>query len=148
VMLSHDGEIAPASVRQVSKETWIAFASLLGIAIYLIARFLFHAPYSDWALIAVLVSGAPLLFDLLKKLAALEVGSDALAGISIVTSAILGEYLAGAIIVLMLAGLLFGLASPWLVLPRMDAAFGLLPAGRRYAPDAACEPLSTAPRRV
>ena len=45
-------------------------------------------------------------------------------------------------------GLLFGLASAWLVLPRMDAAFGLPPAGRRYAPDAACEPLSTAPRRV
>jgi len=89
-----------------SKETWIAFASLLGIAAYLVARFLFRAPerYNEWLLIAVLVAGAPLLFDLLKKLAALEVGSDALAGISIVTSAILGEYLAGAIIVLMLSG--------------------------------------------
>jgi len=86
------------------KETWIAVASVLGIAIYLIARFAFHARFSEWALIAVLVSGAPLLFDLLKKLAAFEVGSDALAGISIITSAILGEYLAGAIIVLMLSG--------------------------------------------
>jgi uncharacterized membrane protein len=45
-------------------------------------------------------------------------------------------------------GLLFGLASAWLVLPRLDAAFGLPPAVARYAPDAACEPLSTAPRRV
>jgi heavy metal translocating P-type ATPase len=89
-----------------SKETWIALAAILGIAVYLVARFLFHLPpgISDWSLIAVLVAGTPLLFDLLKKLIAIEVGSDALAGISIITSAILGEYLAGAIIVLMLAG--------------------------------------------
>ena len=89
-----------------SKETWIALLSILGIAVYLVARFLFHLPpgLSNWSLIAVLVAGTPLLFDLLKKLIALEVGSDALAGISIITSAILGEYLAGAIIVLMLAG--------------------------------------------
>jgi uncharacterized membrane protein len=45
-------------------------------------------------------------------------------------------------------GLLFGLASAWLVLPRLDASFGLRPATTGYAPDAACEPLSTAPRRV
>jgi len=45
-------------------------------------------------------------------------------------------------------GLLFGLASAWLVLPRLDTAFGLRPATTGYAPDAACEPLSTAPRRV
>jgi uncharacterized membrane protein len=45
-------------------------------------------------------------------------------------------------------GLLFGVASAWLVLPRLDASFGLQRAARGYAPDAACEPLSTAPRRV
>ncbi|HXH39975.1 MAG TPA: heavy metal translocating P-type ATPase [Thermoanaerobaculia bacterium] len=92
--------------RWLSKETWIALVSLLGIAVYLVLRFLLHAPthISELSLIAVLLAGLPLLFDLLKKLAAFEVGSDALAGISIVTSAILGEYLAGAIIVLMLAG--------------------------------------------
>ncbi|MEA2235341.1 MAG: hypothetical protein QOC81_65 [Thermoanaerobaculia bacterium] len=88
----------------MSKTGWIAFASLLGITVYLITRFVFHSRFSEWALIAVLIAGLPLLFDLLKKLAAFEVGSDALAGISIVTSAILGEYLAGAIIVLMLSG--------------------------------------------
>ena len=90
----------------MTKETWIAFASLLGIGVYLVARFLLRAPerYSEWALIVVLIASAPLLFDLLKKLATFEVGSDALAGISIVTSVILGEYLAGAIIVLMLSG--------------------------------------------
>jgi len=90
-------------VSTIGKNTWIAFASLLGIALYLVLRFLLHQPL-QWPLIAVIVIGTPLLFDLLKKLAAFEVGADALAGISIITSAILGEYLAGAIIVLMLAG--------------------------------------------
>jgi heavy metal translocating P-type ATPase len=97
----------PTQTKQrLSKETGIALASLLGIAIYLVLRFVVHAPERTWAwpLFVVLIAGAPLLFDLLKKLAALEVGSDALAGISIITSAILGEYLAGAIIVLMLSG--------------------------------------------
>lgn len=97
-------ETADSTGGLMSKTGWIAFASLIGIAIYLIARFAFHARFAEWALIAVLVAGVPLLFDLLKKLARFEVGSDALAGISIITSAILGEYLAGAIIVLMLAG--------------------------------------------
>jgi heavy metal translocating P-type ATPase len=97
-VLSHDGgDVAVAAWRQLSKETWIAAASLLGIAAYLIVR-------NDWALIAVLFLAIPLMFDLLKDLAKFEVGSDALAGISIVTSALLGEYLAGAIIVLMLSG--------------------------------------------
>jgi uncharacterized membrane protein len=35
-------------------------------------------------------------------------------------------------------GLLFGFASGWLVLPRLDVAFGLQPASRRYAPEASC----------
>jgi len=39
-------------------------------------------------------------------------------------------------------GLLFGLASAWLVLPRLDASFGLQPAASQYAPDATCEPVS------
>jgi uncharacterized membrane protein len=45
-------------------------------------------------------------------------------------------------------GLVFGLASAWLVLPRLDAAFGLQPAPAAYAADTACEPLSTAARRA
>jgi len=39
-------------------------------------------------------------------------------------------------------GLLFGLASAWLVLPRLDASFGLQPAASQYAPDATCERVS------
>jgi uncharacterized membrane protein len=37
-------------------------------------------------------------------------------------------------------GLLFGLASAWLVLPRLDVAFGLQPAGDGYAPGTPCDP--------
>ncbi len=37
-------------------------------------------------------------------------------------------------------GLLFGLASGWLVLPRLDDAFGVQLANRRYAPGASCSP--------
>jgi uncharacterized membrane protein len=43
-----------------------------------------------------------------------------------------------------MTGLLFGLASAWLVLPRLDAAFGLRPVPRRYSPEASCEPIPLA----
>jgi len=48
--------------------------------------------------------GVPLVFELCKKAFAGEFGSDLLAGISIVTSLILGEYLAGVFVILMLSG--------------------------------------------
>jgi uncharacterized membrane protein len=44
-------------------------------------------------------------------------------------------------------GLLFGLASAWLVLPRLDASFGLQPRAAGYAPATACEQLSPQPPR-
>jgi heavy metal translocating P-type ATPase len=50
------------------------------------------------------IGGIPLVAGLGMKLARGEFGADLLAGISIVTAAILGQYLAGAIVVLMLAG--------------------------------------------
>jgi len=55
-------------------------------------------------LAALALGGLPLLGDLLRKFLKREFGSDLLGGISIVTSVLLGEYLAGAIIVLMLSG--------------------------------------------
>jgi heavy metal translocating P-type ATPase len=51
-----------------------------------------------------LVGGLPLVGDLLAKLLTGRFGSDLLAGISIVTSMLLGEYLAGVLVVLMLSG--------------------------------------------
>ena len=53
---------------------------------------------------ALALGGIPILITLGKKVWAREFGSDLLAGISILTSVILGQYLVGAIIVLMLSG--------------------------------------------
>jgi uncharacterized membrane protein len=44
-------------------------------------------------------------------------------------------------------GLLFGLTSAWLVLPRLDASFGRPPVPSKYAPEAPCERLSPLSRR-
>lgn len=93
--------------RVVSTTTVIALFAALGISGYVVARYTLHVPFSQcrWLLIAVLaVGGAPLVIGLARRLFAGEFGSDLLAGISIVTSAVLGEYLAGAIVVLMLSG--------------------------------------------
>ena len=51
-----------------------------------------------------LLGGVPLVSGLLGKLFAGTFGSDLLAGVSIVTSVVLGEYLAGVLVVLMLSG--------------------------------------------
>ncbi len=55
-------------------------------------------------LAAFLFGGVPLLLDLLGKLLRRQFGSDLLAGLSIVVSLVLSEYLAGALVILMLSG--------------------------------------------
>ncbi|HEX5069045.1 MAG TPA: heavy metal translocating P-type ATPase [Vicinamibacterales bacterium] len=88
----------------------IAAASAIGIAVHLIVRFLVPAAWlpagaADWPLWCVLVAGGgPLLVTLARSLVRGRLGADWLAGISIVTAALLGEYLVGAIVVLMLSG--------------------------------------------
>lgn len=89
------------------KSTIIAVLSVIAILMHLSLRFGFHAKSDDYQipLLATLVlGGLPLLYDLTRKLLQREFGSDLLGGISIITSVVLGEYLAGSIIVLMLAG--------------------------------------------
>jgi heavy metal translocating P-type ATPase len=89
------------------KTTVIAALSVAGIILNLVLRFsLGAAPavYQIPLLATLAVGGLPLLYDLLRKLLKREFGSDLLGGISVITSVILGEYLAGSIIVLMLAG--------------------------------------------
>ncbi|MFM8891509.1 MAG: heavy metal translocating P-type ATPase, partial [Planctomycetia bacterium] len=54
--------------------------------------------------IMLVLGGVPLVGGLLAKLSAGSFGSDLLAGLSIVTSVLLGEYLAGVLVVLMLSG--------------------------------------------
>ncbi|MFO0799645.1 MAG: heavy metal translocating P-type ATPase [Gemmataceae bacterium] len=55
-------------------------------------------------LVALALGGGWLVLGLLARVARGEFGSDLLAGISIVTSVVLGEYLAGTLVVLMLSG--------------------------------------------
>lgn len=89
------------------RTTIIAAFSVIAIFLHLVLRFGFHLTPSmnRIPLIATLViGGIPMIFDLLVKLWKREFGSDLLGGISIVTSVLLGEYLAGSFIVLMLAG--------------------------------------------
>ncbi len=85
----------------------IAVACVAALAAHLVLRFGTgaSAATADLPLIgAIVVGGAPLLYDLARKLVRREFGSDLLGGVSILTSLWLGEYLAGSIIVLMLSG--------------------------------------------
>ena len=89
------------------KSTVIAVLTLVAILTSLLLRFGLHTEIARWRLPLLLslgLGGLPLLYELLRKLLRGEFGSDLLGGISIITSVLLGEYLAGAIIVLMLAG--------------------------------------------
>ncbi|NCA11079.1 heavy metal translocating P-type ATPase [bacterium] len=54
--------------------------------------------------IMLVLGGVPLVWELVMKLVHGTFGSDLLAGLSIVTSILLGEYLAGVLVVLMLSG--------------------------------------------
>ena len=65
----------------------------------------FGLPVSELPLVATLAfGGVPLVVVLLIKAVRREFGSDLLAGMSIVTSVVLHEYLAGSLVVLMLSG--------------------------------------------
>jgi heavy metal translocating P-type ATPase len=89
------------------REAIIAGLAIAAIVVHLILRFGFRLaePARDWPLfIALGLGGGPLVWELLLKLFRRQFGSDLLAGISIVTSVILGEYLAGTLVVLMLSG--------------------------------------------
>jgi heavy metal translocating P-type ATPase len=89
------------------KTTVIAALSIATILLHLLLRFGFHTTpgtYQIPLLATLTLGGLPLLYDLLRKLLKREFGSDLLGGISIITSILLGEYLAGSIIVLMLSG--------------------------------------------
>ncbi len=89
------------------KSTLLAVVALTGIVTHLVLRFGYDAKTSTQhlpLLITLIVGGLPVLYDLLRKLLKREFGSDLLGGVSIITSVVLGEYLAGSIIVLMLVG--------------------------------------------
>lgn len=89
------------------KEVWIAALSAAAILLHLLLRFAFHSTPAgyDWPLFIALAAGAvPQLFDLGRRLWRREFGSDLLAGLSIITAFLVGEYLVAVIVVLMLSG--------------------------------------------
>src|ERR1700682_1938505 len=89
------------------KTTVIAALSIVAILLHLVLRFGLNTTpgtYQIPLLATFALGGLPLLYDLLRKLLKREFGSDLLGGISIITAILLGEYLAGSIIVLMLSG--------------------------------------------
>jgi heavy metal translocating P-type ATPase len=89
------------------RHTVIAFITLLCIFGYLLLKFACGVPENSahWVLwIALGIGGVPLVAELTLRLVQREFGSDLLAGISIVTAVLLGEYLAGTLVVLMLSG--------------------------------------------
>jgi heavy metal translocating P-type ATPase len=97
------------TIKRVVKRrySFIAALAALGIFVHLILRFGtgVDADIQHWPLwLVLLIGGVPLTLELLIKLLHREFGSDLLAGISIVTSVFLGEYLAGSLVVLMLSG--------------------------------------------
>ncbi|QDV17628.1 Zinc-transporting ATPase [Gimesia panareensis] len=90
-----------------SLETVIAIFTIIMIVVYLFLRYGWGGSETIqnlplWSVL--LLGGTPLVWGLLVKMVHREFGSDLLAGISIVVSVILGEYLAGSLVVLMLSG--------------------------------------------
>ena len=90
------------------RTTLIAILALLCILAYLAIQYFQLANWGlnpNWPLwIALLVGGVPLVSELFLGALKFKFGADLLGGISIIVSILLGEYLAGAIIVLMLSG--------------------------------------------
>jgi heavy metal translocating P-type ATPase len=88
-------------------ETYIAGFTLLAIALHLYLRLgtaMSHQAMLVPLYAALVIGGAPLIVALGKKLIRREFGSDLLAGISILTACLLGQFLVAAIVVLMLSG--------------------------------------------
>ncbi len=100
---------APAASR---KQAVIAALAVAAVVCHLVMRYavgvagaVLGLPLFDLPLVLALAfGGGPLVLVLLVKLWRREFGSDLLAGASIVTSVLLGEYLAGTLVVLMLSG--------------------------------------------
>jgi heavy metal translocating P-type ATPase len=91
----------------VSQEWVIATLAIAGIVTHLALRWGADVPplverLPLWVVLA--GGGVPLVTGLVRQALRRQFGSDLLAGLSIVTAVLLGEYLAGAFVVLMLSG--------------------------------------------
>ena len=88
------------------RDLLIATIGLTGILAHLALRYVTGPIWlSEFPLLVILAAGGvPLALALVWEAAHGRFGSDQLAGVSIVASALLGQYLAGSIVVLMLSG--------------------------------------------
>jgi heavy metal translocating P-type ATPase len=86
----------------------IAVASLIAIALYFMlndAQLVYGLRLADIPLLAlIIIGGTPLVIQVVIKMFRGSVGADFLGGIELVAAAVLEQYLASALIVLMLAG--------------------------------------------
>ncbi len=90
-----------------ARELYIAVLALVAIAAHLLMRYAVGAgtlAYDIPLWVALVAGGGPLVVELARKALRRQFGSDLLAGISIVTAVLLGQYLAGTLVVLMLSG--------------------------------------------
>ncbi|MEQ1857269.1 MAG: heavy metal translocating P-type ATPase [Longimicrobiales bacterium] len=88
-------------------ELYVAALASAAIALHLVLRYAFGADVLTYQIplwVALAAGGGPLVLQLIGKALRKQFGSDLLAGISIVTAILLGEYLAGTLVVLMLSG--------------------------------------------
>ncbi len=94
-------------VAYFTRDTAIAATALLGIIVHLILRFGYgiqDGRESFPLLAALMLGGAPQVWTVTRRVLSGRFDADILAMVSIVTSLVLREYLAGTIIVVMLAG--------------------------------------------
>jgi len=89
-----------------NRDSAIALVAVAGIIGHLVARLAGAGPAATTTPLLVVLAGggAPLVWDLVRKALDRQFGADLLAGLSILTAVLLGEYLAGALVVLMLSG--------------------------------------------
>lgn len=92
---------------RTTRENTIALAAIIAVGVHLGLRYGlgmrgWRAELPLWIVLA--WGGLPLLVELGRRMWRREFGSDLLAGVAIVASVVAGEYLVGAIIVLMLSG--------------------------------------------
>jgi heavy metal translocating P-type ATPase len=100
-------KVASKPFSSLPKETYIACFTLVAILLHLVLRYAAGVGPGRALLplmAALIVGGVPLVYELLQKLVKKEFGSDLLAGVSILTAVLLGQYLVASIVVLMLSG--------------------------------------------
>jgi heavy metal translocating P-type ATPase len=110
--MANAAKAARTASSRFSLETLIAVLAIVAIAVHLVMRYALRVGgevrgvpvYEAPLLICLALGGVPLVLALARDVLRRHFSSDLLAGIAIVTSVILGEYLAGTFVVLMLSG--------------------------------------------